>query len=57
MAPMSDILGIIIAIVVTAVAFWLLNLILPVWIAAVIALLLFLALVFGGDRLGARRRY
>jgi len=61
---MPSLIGLIMAIIVAAVVFWLLGYIVPSFIAALVALLVFLALTFGGfgeriggARLGTRTRY
>src|SRR4029453_2319721 len=50
----AEMIGILVAVVVAAVVFWLLGYIVPTFIAALIALIVFLALAFGGfgPRLG-----
>jgi hypothetical protein len=54
---MPSIISILIALVVAVVVLWLLDLAIPGAIAALIALVVFLYLVFGGgmDRFGGRR--
>ena len=62
---MQSLIGLIMAIVVAAVVFWLLGYVVPSFIAALVALLVFLALAFGGlgerfggsPRVGTRARY
>jgi hypothetical protein len=51
---MDDIVGLILAIFIMAVCYWLLSMFLPIVLAAVIALLIFLALVFGRRRFRGR---
>lgn len=61
---MPSVMNLIIAVLVAAVVLWLLGYIVPGFIAALIALLVFLALAFGGygerwtgRRVGAGPRY
>ena len=49
---MPSLIGLIIAIIIAAVIYWLLSLAIPSFIAALVALAVFLVLVFGGG--GAR---
>ena len=49
---MPSLIGLIIAIVIAAVVFWLLSFAVPSFIAALVALAVFLVLTFGGG--GAR---
>jgi hypothetical protein len=54
---MPSIIGVLIALVIAVVVLWLLDLAIPSGIAALIALLVFLYLVFGGgaERVGGGR--
>lgn len=61
---MPSLISLIMAILVAAVVFWLLGYVVPSFIAALVALLVFLALAFGGvggrfgaPRYGTRARY
>ena len=54
----EEMIGILVAVVVAAVVFWLLGYIVPTFIAALIALIVFLAMAFGGlgERFGVGGR-
>lgn len=42
---MNDVAAVLVSLIIAAVVFWLLGYIVPVWLAAVVALLLFLVLL------------